>query len=343
MPTTVFVMTHKAFDIPGEKGYHALQVGAAMNGNLGIQYFGDNSGDNISDLNWLFGELTGFYWIWRNYAGRENIGINHYRRFFRGESGGLMTEAEYDKILSEYDVITTNAVEGDLSHYEAYKEAHNIHDMDAVGNAINKLYPEMYPAFKEVMDLKSGYFGNLCAMNRDLFDAYCEFIFTVFTEASADIDVSTYDAYHARVYGFLSEPLLQVFIKHHGLKVYENPVMFTAEKTETTELKLAIGQLIKQGQIDEADKMYHDFIKIRPDVLLPLSDIKGELSIIEKILYILKLERDNGVLGLRERTDDMMEMIRIYKDIVMRMKNKEISGDVSEYMLEVIRRNEQVR
>lgn len=339
MPTTIFVMTHKAFDIPKEKHYHALQVGAAMNGFLGMPYVGDNSGDNISDLNWLFGELTGFYWIWQNYAGRENIAINHYRRFFRGKNNGLMTESEYDEILSHYDVIATNAVEGDLSHYEAYKEAHNIHDMDAVGAAVKKLYPEMYPAFREVMQLKSGYFGNLCAMSRELFDAYCEFIFTVFTEASAEIDVSTYDAYHARVYGFLSEPLLQVFIKHHGLSVHENPVIYTEEKKETTELKLAIGQLIKLGQYDEADRMYHEFIKIRPDVLLPLSDIKGELPIIEKILYILKLERDNNVPGLKEKTEDLYEMIKIYRDTVDSMKKGESPEGISEYMKEVIRKN----
>ena len=62
MKTTIYIITHKKFNEPKLEDYKPLQVG--FQNDLG--YLRDNKGDNISDKNKNYCELTGLYWIWKN-------------------------------------------------------------------------------------------------------------------------------------------------------------------------------------------------------------------------------------------------------------------------------------
>ena len=105
MKTQIFVMTHKKFNPPNNPIYIPLQVGAALNPDLG--YMRDDVGDSISALNPYYGELTGMYWLWKNYHDADLIGVCHYRRFFFNERGTLMTQEEYETALQDVDVMHT--------------------------------------------------------------------------------------------------------------------------------------------------------------------------------------------------------------------------------------------
>ena len=53
---------------------------AAFNTDLAI--YRDYTGDNISGMNLMYNEYSGFYWIWRNYPIKDYVGMNHYRRMY---------------------------------------------------------------------------------------------------------------------------------------------------------------------------------------------------------------------------------------------------------------------
>lgn len=312
--TRIFTMTHKKFMKPEDSVYVPLQVGRVGKEDLG--YLGDDTGDSISAKNCYYGELTGIYWLWKNYEGSENIGICHYRRFFINEKKEVLTEAEYDAILEEYDVITSKAMYAEEPYKDYYGKAHNIADLEEEGRVIQELYPEDYPIFCRVMEEKKHYFGNLMVTSRERYDEYCAWLFPIFFELEKRIDVSGYDEYHRRIYGFLSEQLLLVWITARGLKVYECRVGISGEKAETREFKLAMEQLIRMDKISEARQMFYEILKVRPDIALEHSDLKHEIPDIEQILYICELEQAHGLRGMLRYSTRLPELIRHFHAII---------------------------
>lgn len=319
--TKIFTMTHKKFLAPVDSTYIPLQVGRAVNGDLG--YIGDDTGENISDQNCYYGELTGIYWLWKNYKERENIGVCHYRRFFINSDRQILSEQDYDDILKEYDIITSKAMFADEPYRDYYAKAHNVADLDEEGRVIQELYPEDYEAFCKVMSGTKHYFGNLMVTSYDRFMEYCRWLFAIFFELQKRIDVSSYDAYHRRVFGFLSEQLLLVWITARGLKVYECSVGISEEKAETKEFKLAIGQLIRMDRITEARQMFYDILKLRPDIRLEHSDLNHEVPDIEQILYICELEQQKGKKGMLDYSRELSELIRHFRKITAILEQNE--------------------
>jgi len=319
--TKIFTMTHKKFAEPKDSVYVPLQVGRSGHEDLG--YIGDDTGDSISDLNCYYGELTGIYWLWRNYPGQENIGICHYRRFFINDDMELLTERDYEEILSKYDVITSKAMYAEEPYWDYYGKAHNSKDLEEEGRVIQELFPEDYPVFCKVMGERKHYFGNLMVTSRKYFDEYCSWLFAIFSELEKRIDVSGYDEYHRRVFGFLSEQLLLVWITARGLSVYEARVGISEEKAETREFKLAIGQLIKMGQISEARQMFYEILKVRPDIRLEHSDLKHEIPTIEQILYICELEMQQGLPGMMAYSKELPELLEHFKKVTALLEAEE--------------------
>lgn len=313
MNTQIFVCTHKPFDPPLEEGYVPLHVGRALGQDLG--YLGDDTGDSISDLNPYYGELTGLYWIWKNVHDPDIVGLCHYRRYFQNKDKSLLSANAYENILSKYDVIVSSAEHLDCPYADEYAQAHNLQDLLTTGTVIQKLYPSYSASFYDVMNGTMKYYGNLCAMKKPLFDRYCEWLFAIFFELETYVDVSGYDDYHKRLFGFLSENLLLVFIRANHLNAYECPVGITAEKAETTEFKLAMEQLVKIGQFSEARTLFYEYQKIRPDIRLQLSDILNEIPDIEIILYILEQEQKNQLSSFYSYSHSLKDLIHHLRSI----------------------------
>ena len=98
--------------MPEDKMYIPVQVGSEGKADLGYQK--DNEGENISEKNPYFCELTGLYWAWKN-LNADYVGLVHYRRYFslnkkipKDENEKfkiLLTEEQASKKLEKVDVI----------------------------------------------------------------------------------------------------------------------------------------------------------------------------------------------------------------------------------------------
>jgi len=84
MNIKIFVAYHSNSDIFQDEIYTPIQVGRSLS-ELIPGMVGDNTGDNISNKNKIYSEMTAMYWVWKNCNDLEYIGLCHYRRFYTFE------------------------------------------------------------------------------------------------------------------------------------------------------------------------------------------------------------------------------------------------------------------
>ena len=325
MSVTIFTMTHKKFPTPGDPVYVPLQVGRAVAQNLG--YIGDDTGVSISEKNCYYGELTGVYWVWKNIKTSGYVGICHYRRYFCTEEGRILTEREYEEILSDYDIITSKLLKLNFTYYEGYASDYNIHDLEAVGEVIRQFYPAYHETFERLVHSKGTYFGNMMVCRKEIYDAYCEWLFGIFEKAEEKIDASGYDDYHKRVYGFISEFLLYVWTQVQGLKVRECKVGMTDEKRETAEIKERLAAYFAKKDIAGAKAYMLACLEKRPDVLMEASDITGELKLAMQVIAVCELEKQVYGSSTIDRIQDFLELtthFRRLNDLIQEYKEGEM-------------------
>lgn len=331
MATTVFVMAHKFFVQSQDPTFKTVFVGANGKPDIIPGCLRDDAGDdNISDLNAYFSELTGIYWVWKNYPGQENIGVCHYRRYFSDDSLNKLTSPQLDKILEKYDLITSKDIPTEPTYRESFARAHNVADLDAVGDTIKRIYPEYGMSFDEVMAGHDQYFGNLFVMPRKLFDEYCEWMFTILMETMPAIDMTGYNAYQQRVYGFLTENLPLVYIKARRLRNYESQVVYTSEKAETSEVILAMTELLHQKKTHEAKEMLTQIISLRPEVALVTSDLRGNVEFTKQILFIKDHDEQAGKDNFFTQEYDLQKLIDHIKECFLalsHLSNGDTIGD----------------
>ena len=238
MNKTIFVIGHKPFDlITNDSIYKKLLVGRdvpseTIGNDNGLYFFDSTGGDNISYKNQNYCELTGQYWIWKNQHTSKIVGICHYRRYFYTVWNMLksiftgrqypLNDKKIDKILSKYDMIVRmDTPFSRVKIYDYYVKHHNKRDIDITRDVIKDIYPEYLTSFDKTMEECKMYSCNMFICKKDIFDAYSEWLFNVLFELEKRIDISSYDKYQKRVFGFISERLLRVWILKNHIRIRE--------------------------------------------------------------------------------------------------------------------------
>jgi hypothetical protein len=232
MDIKIVIATHKNYWLPNDPCFLPLQVGKVQGVFLGCQ--GDDSGENISDRNAVYHELTGLYWAWKNVQA-DYLGLCHYRRYFAHTSWGfdlpgkrksILGREDFEELLRDCDCVLPSK-----RHYyietirSQYEHAHHAQDLAMLEKVTLALYPEYSQAFAEVMEQRSLHLWNMFVMKRPLFDAYCEFLFKIFFTLEKQMREQG-TVIEPGLFGFLSERLLDVWITKHNIQYKEVPVMF---------------------------------------------------------------------------------------------------------------------
>lgn len=232
----MLVAAHKEFPMPKDEIYLPIQVGASLSKVKFSEYQVDDQGKNISVKNPYFNELTAIYWARYN-SSADVIGLVHYRRYFSFKKGknlqNILDGKQIAMLLKHTDVILPKKrhywIESSESHY---RHAHHGISLDAVRLIISSKYPEYLEVFENQMSKTSSHMFNMFIMRREEFNAYSDWLFSILFEVEKLIEneVLSWDSYEKRVYGFLSERLLDVWIVKNDIRYTEVPIFFMGKQ-----------------------------------------------------------------------------------------------------------------
>lgn len=235
--------------VPDNDLIYPIQVGAALAPRRFPGMLHDDEGDNISEKNPYYCELTAQYWAWKN-LDADYYGLFHYRRYLSFADERFPTnhfadvmfdvndeealnkigldEARMRSVIERYDFLLPEQgkfIDGStLRKQYAASVQHHIEDLDCVLDILRERHPEMMGAANRYLDGTEGYFCNMFIMKREIFFAYSEWLFDILAEHERRRDFSQYSPQAYRVSGYLAERLLGVYftwLKEQGRYTYK--------------------------------------------------------------------------------------------------------------------------
>lgn len=231
MNIQIVVAAHRPYWFPDDEIYLPLQVGAFGKEDIHPGIVRDDKGQNISTKNSTFCELTGLYWAWKN-LDADIIGLCHYRRYFTERK---LWKEKTDRLLKANDIALllgkSDLILPEKRHYwietrkNQYAHAHHIEDLICTGQALREKYPELLPEWEKMLASRSGHICNMFIMKKELLNDYCCWLFDILFTVESRLDISGYSEKDRRVYGYLGERLLDVWIASKDLIIEDVPVI----------------------------------------------------------------------------------------------------------------------
>lgn len=260
----ILVSCHKPVCTPDSDLYLPVHVGSLGKETIpGCQR--DDCGENISDRNFTFCEMSGQYWAWKNLEA-DYVGQCHYRRFFyfgekKCESNDhaqiedkclsslsinkyqLANEALIRDCVEKVDLIRApywdvrgvptpcgpkKTIRDHMCAYGLVTQAELDHMVD-ICKLVQPDYVDELVAYLN----GSKYLGYNCfVMKKSLFNDLCAFEFSILQQFDSEYDYENRTTTHKRICGYLGEILYSVFVAHvskRGIKIAERPLVFFDE------------------------------------------------------------------------------------------------------------------
>ena len=195
-----------------------IEVGAACRDHF-LYELKDNTGDNISEENPFYAELTGLYWIWKNVKNDSDdlIGFCHFNKSLLispAKANDLIKKKGYRFIVCRHQAVPK------MVYQEDYK---------ALLSIVHDKYPKYYKAFYELygQDGSSSKCNgkNTFITTRKDFDKYCAFLFDILGECRRVIgDVAERPTH--RYAALFAERLFSAYLIAENISCYEADIEY---------------------------------------------------------------------------------------------------------------------
>ena len=251
----IFNITHKPIPYLNNDLYTPFQVNWNKDPIISKDFFLDNTLDNISSANDNFCELTACYWLWKNLNNVDYIGLCHYRRYFnlfpskfsiRPSTQKRITKKELHrnmisttcinkqraiikKDLKSYDMILPKARKMKYTIAQNYIFHHRSSDWNKTLEIVVKKYPEYENSIEKYLNNNNKFHQcNMMITKKEIWDNYHSWLFDILFELRDNVIIPE-DNFQKRIFGFLSERLLNLYILHHNFKIKEYPLLFVTD------------------------------------------------------------------------------------------------------------------
>lgn len=243
----IFIPYFSIVPVYSTKVFHPIFTGD-VNKKLVTDALQDSKAENIFEKSGVYGELSSYYWIWKNFIESpcrvgslthhhetDYVGFCQFYHFmdftsdskvfapfnmiYLDEFAELFKNYTEENVLSfaqGYDVVVPAKIPLSTSLYEEYLKSHKKEDLDIATGVIKELYPEYAEAVESAMAANFMYpLGNFI-MKKEIFNDFCEWLFNILAEVEKRIDRSNYGKYRDIVSSsFAAERFFNVWLQHN--------------------------------------------------------------------------------------------------------------------------------
>lgn len=157
-----------------------IQVGTALCEERVANIY-DNDGENISEKNGNYSELTALYWIWKNRllqnlpGGRDEFyGLSHYRRILELSDDDILKLADNDvDVVLPYPMPYEPNIE---AHHKRYLKDK---DWEAMFTAVREIQPAYAEKLPEILGQQYLYHYNIILARKEVLANYCAWLFPI--------------------------------------------------------------------------------------------------------------------------------------------------------------------
>lgn len=232
MKIKIFCIYHKSAPIWKSDCIEPIQSGAFKHPAISPEILRDNTGDNISHKNDNYGEMSVWYWVWKNYIPEhpelEYIGFCHYRRFFSFShiKKHIIPLSKFSKLFPIFyhqaniqryldaDIILPPLITTkNKSILEAFHEVHGKKDIDIFTEIVKRKYPQHASTVDETLNGNESYFFLNYIIRVDLYISFMQWLFPILQELEEQTNWEDYKSYDTmRMPAYIVERYFPVWV-----------------------------------------------------------------------------------------------------------------------------------